>query len=729
DAWLARCDNFGNLIWIRTYGGASDDRIHSIIECANGDFVLAGTSASVNASYGYQAWVFRTDSTGTMEWEFNLGGLYKENATAIAQTSDGGFVVTGYTSTALLEKDLILFKVNSTGHLEWSVTNVDSYDQEGLSVIEHSSGDIYVVGYNASGSASSTRRGLVFSTDADGNFPNGNTYSVITDQNEFWDVIQTGPELFVVGYLDWSGNWDVFWGFILVSTMQMVFYNTLGGTSDDYGISVIEETMGDFIIIGNTMSYGVDGVGGIIIRTDTGGNVEWYHTYGGAGNDFARDFIHFASGGYAFIGYSNSIGSGSYDVWLAKVQPVQWVEIPENQVIEYEQGINYDFTVLIAPSVSLNTYSLNDTTDFMLSDRSGNFTLTNKSVTDVGEYNLQLWVDDSNGEFLNITFQISVEPSMAPVYKESPTDQIAEFGLPFSYKLNATDTAGIDTWWLNDTSRFSVNSEGSITNATKLMIGVYGIHLIVTDIIGNSRLSDFDISVMDTTPPLWLNTPEDVYLTHGEDLEYNISAWDYSEIDLWWVNDTSNFNTTQSGIITSLHTLDVGTYGLEINVNDTEGQLATAEITVFVQIDPPVWILTPSSRYAEYAQPFSYSLSAASIAGIDSWGINDTEHFTISNLGVITNATELGIGRYGVSVWVQDIWEQRISADFVITVSDSVAPTWINAPTNQTIEYGKSLDVIFTAYDASNVSYWSIDNTTYFAITSVGRLVNQTSLS
>ncbi|MFW9964411.1 MAG: hypothetical protein ACFFCX_12645, partial [Candidatus Sifarchaeia archaeon] len=727
DGWLGRYDTFGNLLWNKTYGGASDDRVHSIVECADGDFVLAGTSASVNASYGYQAWVFRTDSTGTVEWEFNLGGLYKENATSITQTSDGGFVVTGYTSTALLEKDLILFKVNETGHLEWFATNVDSYDQEGLSVIEFSSGDIYVAGYDASGSAASTRRGLVFSTDSDGSNPNATTYSA-SAQNEFWDILQTGTSLVVTGTLEVSGNLDVYWAFITEITMEISYDDYFGGTSNDYGVSIIEETNGDFVISGNTRSLGVEGVGGIIIRISSAGTLEWYHTYGGAGNDFATDIIHFKNGGYMFVGYSDSIGSGSYDIWLARVQPVQWGKIPENQVIEYEQGISYDFTVHISPSVSLDDYSLNDTEFFVLNDRSGNFTLANSSVTPAGYYDLQLWVNDTNGEFLNMTFRIIVEASMAPVYTESPTDQIAEFGLQFSYKLNATDTAGIDTWWLNDTTRFSVDSAGLITNATKLMIGVYGIQLIVTDILGNSRVSDFDINVMDTTPPTWLNTPEDVYLIHGEELDYNISAWDYSEIDLWWVNDTANFNTTQTGIITSLHILDVGIYGLEINVNDTEGQLATTEITVFVQINPPIWILTPSNRFAEYAQPFSYSLSAASIAGIDLWGLNDTSHFAISKLGVITNATNLNIGRYGVSVWVQDIWEQKISADFVITVGDSMAPTWVKAPTNQTIEYGKSLNVVFSAKDASNVSHWSIDNTTHFGITSLGRLVSLTTL-
>ncbi|MCK5239711.1 MAG: hypothetical protein KAR33_09205, partial [Candidatus Thorarchaeota archaeon] len=394
DAWLARCDRFGNLLWNQTYGGVVDDRVHSIVECNDGDFVLAGTSSSVNASYNYQAWIFRTDSIGTLEWEFNLGGLYNENATAVCKTSDGGFAVTGYASSFIGEKDLILFKVNATGHLEWAQTNVDTYDQEGFSVIEYNTGDIYAVGYDASGSAVSTRRGMAFSTDADGNSPLMTTY-VGAARNEFWNVLRNGTSLIVTGLLEVSGNLDVYWAFITESDMAMSSSSNHGGTSNDYGVSIIETTNEEFIIIGNTMSFGVDGVDAIIIRIDSAGTLEWYHTYGGTGTDYGSDIIECSDGGYTFVGSSNSIGAGSYDVWLARVQPVQWVEIPENQTIEFEQGINYNFTVLISPSVALDSYSLDDPSSFDLVDRSGNFTLTNSSITSVGTNNLVLWVNDT----------------------------------------------------------------------------------------------------------------------------------------------------------------------------------------------------------------------------------------------------------------------------------------------------------------------------------------------
>ena len=90
------------------------------------------------------------------------------------------------------------------------------------------------------------------------------------------------------------------------------------------------------------------------------------------------------------------------------------------------------------------------------------------------------------------------------------------------------------------------------------------------------------IEVVDTTPPEWTTAITDQYIDYGSYFEYHLTASDLSGIDYWQINDTSNFDISGSGWISSRDILEPGVYGLEVTVYDSYGNSRSATFTVYV---------------------------------------------------------------------------------------------------------------------------------------------------
>ena len=71
-----------SIMWSQTYGGDGTDGCTSMVQTADGGFVLFGFTQS----FGPDAWLVKTDEHGNMEWNKTVGG-----ATSFIQTMDGGF--------------------------------------------------------------------------------------------------------------------------------------------------------------------------------------------------------------------------------------------------------------------------------------------------------------------------------------------------------------------------------------------------------------------------------------------------------------------------------------------------------------------------------------------------------------------------------------------------------------------------------------------------------------
>jgi len=102
DIVIIRMDSLGNILWIKNYGGTSEDRSYSFVETAEGGFMVAGTTSSSDSMVSVHnglsdIWVFKTDFSGSLIWEYSYGGSSVDWANSIFLTADQGAIIGGYT--------------------------------------------------------------------------------------------------------------------------------------------------------------------------------------------------------------------------------------------------------------------------------------------------------------------------------------------------------------------------------------------------------------------------------------------------------------------------------------------------------------------------------------------------------------------------------------------------------------------------------------------------------
>jgi hypothetical protein len=110
DAWIVKLNSSGNLVWQKCLGGESDEEILSIVQTADGNYVGAGYTTSlddgvdtnivdvVNGNNGASDyWIVKLDNAGNLSGQLCLGSSLSENAYYIQQTSDGGYITGGMT--------------------------------------------------------------------------------------------------------------------------------------------------------------------------------------------------------------------------------------------------------------------------------------------------------------------------------------------------------------------------------------------------------------------------------------------------------------------------------------------------------------------------------------------------------------------------------------------------------------------------------------------------------
>ena len=89
----------------------------------------------------------------------------------------------------------------------------------------------------------------------------------------------------------------------------------------------------------------------------------------------------------------------------------------------------------------------------------------------------------------------------SPIWIVAPLDATTEIGEVFVQRLGAWDESGIDHWWLNSTSHFSIDENGVIRNTTLLEAGIYNLKVRVYDPYGAYCSASLVITVLDTSTP------------------------------------------------------------------------------------------------------------------------------------------------------------------------------------------------------------------------------------
>jgi hypothetical protein len=162
DGWVVKLDASGNLLWQKCLGGSSYDSVSSIQQTSDGGYIVAGSTYSndgdVSGNHGNDdSWVVKLDASGNLLWQKCLGGSNWDYAESIQQTSDGGYIVAGITfsndgdvSGYHGEGDGWIVKLDASGNLLWQKCLGGSYREWAYSIQQTSDGGYIVAGYTNS---------------------------------------------------------------------------------------------------------------------------------------------------------------------------------------------------------------------------------------------------------------------------------------------------------------------------------------------------------------------------------------------------------------------------------------------------------------------------------------------------------------------------------------------------------------------------------------------------
>ena len=256
DVWLLKIDAEGDTLWTRTYGGGNADIAYSVAVTADSGFILAGYT-DPEGSDRYDVLLIRTDFNGSTLWTRTYGGSSPDYVESVAQTYDGGFIAAGLTeSYGAGWQDVYLIRTDANGDTLWTRTYGGSETDKAWSVAQTYDGGFIVSGSTDSYGVGSSDIYLI-RTDANGDSLWTKTYGGVSyDYGE--SVALTSDGGFIISGT--TGSWGM--GSSDVALIRTdpngnwLWINAYGGTRVDRGLSVAQTSDGNFIVAGYTYSYG-----------------------------------------------------------------------------------------------------------------------------------------------------------------------------------------------------------------------------------------------------------------------------------------------------------------------------------------------------------------------------------------------------------------------------------------------------------------------------------------
>jgi hypothetical protein len=329
DVYLIKTTATGDTLWTKTYGDGDDDVGYSVQQTSDGGFIITGSTFSFETGKS-DVYSIKTTATGDAVWTKTYGGNDDEWSYSVQQTSDGGFIIAGETSFfGAGNRDLYLIKTTATGDTLWTKTYGGTGYDYGYSVQQTTDGGFIVAGATSSFGAGNRDLYLV-KTTATGDTLWTKTYGG-TGYDYGYSVQQTSDGGFIIAGETSSfgaGNRDLY----LVKTTvtgDALWTKTFGGTGYDYGYSVQQTTDGGFIITGETSSFGAGNRDLYLVKTTATGDALWTKTFGGTQNDYGKSVQQTSDGGYIITGTTLSFGTGGVDLYLIKTD--------ENGIVETMQ--------------------------------------------------------------------------------------------------------------------------------------------------------------------------------------------------------------------------------------------------------------------------------------------------------------------------------------------------------------------------------------------------------
>lgn len=367
DFWIIKLDSLGNKEWDRTYGGTDVDQAAAVIQTSDLGYLIGGSTISPasgnksdsihNQSYDY--WVIKLDKTGILKWQKTVGAAYTDKLTCLGETS--------------------------TRYLAGGISYSDKDgDKGGKNFGSENSPDFWVAQINKT----------------NGKVTNSQSYGSTNDDFMTAMFVSASGRRTYVGY-SYSGAKGYkttpqrgvcdYWVCRTDANGKQIWETAYGGQAGDYLTCMATGLKDSGYLFGGYSNSPVNfektqpnlGFSDYwIVRADSLGNKLWDKTIGGDMGDYMQSVAATADGGFLLGGYSNSnVGNnkteatiGGYDYWIVKVDGAG------NQQWDKTYGGTGNDKLTAVKQISANEYILGGTSN---SGISGNKTINSIGGNDI----------------------------------------------------------------------------------------------------------------------------------------------------------------------------------------------------------------------------------------------------------------------------------------------------------------------------------------------------------
>jgi hypothetical protein len=303
DFWIIKLDAKGGEQWQRTIGGSGQEKLQSIARTKDGGYIIGGSSSSDKTEKDEKGaedpfgktedsrgnldyWVIKLKGNGTVEWQKTIGGEYIDELKSIEQTTDGGYILGGYSnSPASGDKiddnigigDYWIVKTDATGNIQWQKTIGGDQDDNLYTITQTHDGGFIAGGNSNSGATNSKSKGNASGTD-------------------FWVV-----KFDNLGTVLWQETYNYGKTDVLTSIIE-----NQDGTFLIGGYAQSEIGGNSQKALGKSIKGDKKGINDYIaLKINDKGEEIWTQTVGSKGEDVLQKLLETRDGGYLLAGTSN----------------------------------------------------------------------------------------------------------------------------------------------------------------------------------------------------------------------------------------------------------------------------------------------------------------------------------------------------------------------------------------------------------------------------------------
>jgi hypothetical protein len=329
DIWLVKLAPNGDTLWTKTYGFDWVEEAYAIKQMPDSGFIILGKSTTASNGLYNDFWLLKTDRMGDTLWTKFYGDLWEqETPSEVIQSSDGGFILIGVdTDNHISNGSIWMIKTDSAGDSMWTKKFGGPYGEGASCLIQTSDGGYLIGGSMAMSSGLSDNDLLLIKTTAVGEVSWMRTYGK-RNSDGAGSLLETEDGGFLIaGTTDqyyYGFSYDV-WLFKVSSSGDSLWSKYYGGYENESATAIHPSEDGGYFISANVSSSYRANDGQLLIKTDSQGDTLWTRRFGGEINDWASDGFPTMDGGFILSGYTDSFGALSRDAWIIKTDDMGYV--------------------------------------------------------------------------------------------------------------------------------------------------------------------------------------------------------------------------------------------------------------------------------------------------------------------------------------------------------------------------------------------------------------------